>query len=316
MLANFHIAYTLDVLAYIDIVLDAAKRELYEEDVMRFMPMLGTVSDKHLEKLIKMNKKSPGFIWHILPMLMANDHLDDWKTEDLLDRHKRLVTVFKQSKHAAHATKSMKRFIKGDYLKAMPRIKVLVTDLERLGFKKFWLEEKLPTIKTRIGEFEANLGEFDVITFVNSWLFISKIMSGNPWYILAYGEENFKQFVGNYSVMSLQVEKELMNKKIINYGIDTSNYKKLVRELKPTDELKQEFKTHPEKKAFKNMPSYVEACFKMALKNHLITTCGNTKEVAFEEFPFALKLLDYLANNEKTTDIKEYISKMVKHFSK
>ena len=318
MAVDFQISYTLDVLSYISCMLDEKKKNLYDEDIRRFMPMLGTVSDKYLEKLIKINQNTPDFMDHIISMLIVNDHLHDWKTSDLLDRHKRLVVVFKKTKCFEKASKKLKRFIQGDYSKAMPLIKTIAADLERLSFKKFWLEEKLPRLKERNLEYQQKLDEFDIATHVNKWLVTDKIPTSGQWYMLAYGGVHFKLLLETYPVTSPLLLADDLFKKVVSYGLEQVTYRPYLKGLKPTPDLKAEFKNHEDYKGFKGFLGYGEKSLKLALEVYLLENCGEKGFEISENYPFAMKLVDELRENKKPADepVANYIPQVIKTFSR
>lgn len=318
MAINFQMAYTLDVLAYIDCMLNGKRKKLNEVDVNRFMPMLGTVSDKHMERLAKIEKNCPEFIWHINTMLMANDHLHDWKTEDLLERHKRLVTVFKKTVVYQQSGKDLKKFIGGDYLKAMPLIKIIVSDLERLGFKKFWLEEKLPRLKHRILDYQQLLASFDIFAYINQWTTVDVTPATDGWFMLAYSDDTFKKYSNTYVTTSPHITTEKLFYTMIAYGVNESNFQGFIKTLKPPTALKKTYKQHPSVKTYQNIYHYVSSCFKQALLAHLLTGCGIETDWLHGEELLADDMLRYLTEvkKEATVDVATYIKEMMVYFSK
>ena len=318
MTIDFQISYTLDVLSYIGCMLDDKKKSLYDEDIQRFMPMLGTISDKYLEKLIKINQRTPDFIDHIISMLIVNDHLHDWTTTDLLDRHRRLVAVFKKSKQFENASKHLKKFINGDFAKAMPLIKIIATDLERLSFKKFWLEEKLPILKERNLEYQAVLDHFDVAGHVNHWMMQPLIPTCGQWYMLAYSGTNYKLLLGAYSVTSSVTLADGFFGKVVSYALEKMTYRPFCKVLKPTPDLKAEFKAHEQYKSFKGISGYAEKSLKLALEVYLLEKYKETDVEIPATYPFALKLLEALRESEKGAEmpVADYVSDLMKKFSR
>ena len=317
MSTEFQISYTLDVLFYIGCMIDKEKKELYDEDINRFMPMLGTISDKYLEKLEKIKQNTPQFISYLVSMLIVNDHLHDWSTADLLDKHRHLVTMFKKAEQAGNASTGLKKFISGDFSKSMSLVKTIATDLERLEFKKFWLEEKLPLLKERIAQYEQVLSEFNVATHVNRWV-EKKIPEGGQWYLLAYSGNQYKLLLNEFSVTSPTTLADQLFDRVVSYALKNACYKKYCKMLKPEKSLKTEFKEHELHKSFKGISSYIDTCLKMALKVYLMEGCGKTGLEAPADYPFAAKMVAYLREVDKLEDVavSSYISDMMKYFSK
>jgi len=299
-------------------MIDEKKRKWYEADIEKFMPMLGTVSDKYLEKLIKISQGTPKITEHIASMLIVNDHLHDWTITDLLDRHKRLVTIFKKTKQFSNAPKDLKKFLNNDYAKVMPLIKIIATDLERLGFKNFWLEEKLPLLKERISDYQVILSEFDIAGHVNNWAVNKKILDSGKWYVLAYSGANYNTLLKEYRVISSIISSERLFERMISYGLKMNIYQKSCKVLKPTPELKAEFKGHKRYKSFKGIASYAEGSLKLALKIYLLEGCGNMAPDLPEDYPFAAEILTYLREHDKPDNVPvgDYVGEMMKKFSK
>ena len=316
MSTEFHVSYTLDALLYIKCMIDEEKRNLYDEDIGRFLPMLGTVSDEYLEKLKKINKKNPKFIDHMVSLLIVNDHLHDWTTTDLLDRHKRLVVMFKKSEHTA--SKDLKKFIKKDFSKTIPLIKTIASDLERLGFKKFWLEEKLPALKERSAENQLLLSEFNIARHVNGWLEKQNIPDGGDWYMLAYNGNEYKILLNDFNVTSPITPSDELFDTIVAYALNATSYRSYCKSLKPTTSLKAELKGHKNYKSYKKISYYADACLKMALKIYLREGYNKTDKTIADDYPFATDLLNYLRSDEKSANetIGHYITNMMKYFSR
>ena len=315
---NFEISYTLDVLFYIECMLNREKHRLYDDEVNRFMPMLGTVSDKQLDKLHNIYTSSPDCMLSIVAMLITSPHLHTWKMTDLFDNHKSLVTSFKKSKEYQNVSASLKRFASGDFLKMMPMIKTIVADLERLEFKKFWLEENLPALKERTAEYEQVLSRLDIVTLVNSWVVDKKIPADDQWYLLAYSGSEYQPVLRSYSIVSPMIPSEELFARMIAYAVGVNDYRKFCKGLKPTAELKLEYKEHPLSKSFKGITGYAEVCLKMALKKYLAEACGDLYADLPEDYPLAGVILDYLRDNEKlkVQTVGDYVGKMFKRFSK
>jgi len=315
---EFQISYTLDVLLYIGCMIDEEKRDLYEEDIDTFMPMLGTISDKYLEKLKKINKGTPGFINYIISIVIVNDHLHDWTTTDLLDRHKRLVTVFKKTAHFKKASSVLKKFINNDFSKTMPLIKVIVTDLDRLGFKKFWLEEKLPLLKERTAEYQKVLSEFNIARYVNSWVVDKKIPVNGQWYILAYSGNQYKPLLGKFNVIAPITPADQLFHRVVSYVLKAGSYRKFCKALKPDSDLKAEYKKHKLYKSFKGISDYAEVCLKKALSVYLIDDYHTSELEIPANYPFATVIHGFLCENEKPIDVAigVYVIDMMKKLSR
>ena len=314
---DFQISYTLDLLFYIGCMLDAKKRELYADDIEKFMPMLGTISDKYIEKLTKIHQSTPQMIEHIASILIVDDHLHNWTITDLLDRHKRLASTFKKNKLFENVSKDFKKFLNTDYGKVMPLIKTIATDLERLGFKTFWLEEKLPILKERINDYQIILSQFDIMHHLNSWV-INKKMGVGQSYVFAYSGRRYRVLLGKYRVISSVIPADDLFERMISYALRVNTYKKFCKILKPTSALKIEFKGHKRHKSFKGITAYAEANLKLALKVYLLETCGNNAMELSGEYPFATEILNHLRTNKKPNTLAAgpYVLGMMKQFSK
>ena len=319
MKIDFQISYTLDVLCYIDCMINEDKKKLYVEDVERFMPMLGTVSDKHLQRLQKMNENNPNFIIQIVTLLIGNKNLHDWTTTDLFDKSKKLISEFKKTKYFKNAEGELKKFVKRDFIKSMKCVKIIAIDLERLGFKKFWLKEKLPALKERMSEYQRQFDAFDIVKHVNNWVVDEDRFHCANWYVLAYSGNRFELLLEYFGVASLVISADNLFERVVSYVLKTRDYKKLMRKFKPDSSLRAEFKGHSDRGMYRKLNAYVEACLKMSMKVHLMETVPNAVEIPLPEgYPFARDILSYLRQNEKgaVVRVKGYIADMMKHFSK
>jgi len=299
-------------------MLDEEKRNLYDEDVSRFMPMLGTVSDEYIETLKKIHRKKPKFIDYIVSTLIVNDHLHDWTTSDLLDRHKPLIAMFKKSQHFGNAPKNLKKFINSGFPKSIDLLKTIVIDLGRLEFKKFWLEEKLPPLRERIVENQAVLSELNIASHINGWVKNKKIPDNGSWYMLAYSGDEYKVLLKEFSVTSPTTLADQLLENVVSYALKNTSYREFCKSLKPTPGLKAEFKGHKNYKSFKGIAGYSDACLKQAIKVYLMDGCGKTNVAVDDDYPFAGDMLTYLFDNEKPADaaVGGYVKGMMKHFSR
>ena len=319
MKADFQISYTLDVLCYINCMINEEKKKLYDEDIERFMPMLGTVSDKCLQKLQKMDEKNPNFIVHIVTMLIDNKNLHNWTTTDLLGKSKSLIGEFKKSDHFKNAESDLKKFINGDFIKSMNCIKIIATDLERLGFKNFWLEEKLPVLKERISEYQAQQDRFNIVDHVNHWVTSDVPFSCNNWYMLAYSGNRFDLLLGYFSIASPIIAADNLFERVISYVLKTQDYTGFMRKFKPDPILKAEFKGHENRNMYRRLNGYVEACLKMALKVYMMEQLPEMTEMPLPDgYPFAREILAYLREHAKDAHLPvgDYMAGMTKHFSR
>ena len=298
MTNNFQISYTLDVLFYIECMLNEEKRQLYDEEVARFMPMFGTVSDKYLDKLQKHYRQDPLIIRHLVAILVDNPHLHDWSVSDLLENHQSLISDFKQSTTSIAVPKAVKNFISTRYKKIMPLIKIIVNDLERLQFKKFWLEEKLPVLKETINLHTNLLAQHDVVSFTNQWLTTRKLPTTKQWYMLAYSGSQYDVLLAKYHVVSSVICATDLCERVVTYALQVNSYDKQVRVLKPTKALKAEFKTQQHLGVFKSVAAYREACLKMALKVHLLAGLNQEPQPLTDEYPLATKILLHLPEGQ------------------
>jgi len=316
---EFQISYTLDVLCYINCMINEDKKKLYEEDIERFMPMLGTVSDKYLHKLEKLNEKNPNFIVHIVAILVDNHHLHNWTTADLFSQFKSLIGEFKRSNHFKHAGSELKKFLSADFSKSMGYIKVITTDLERLGFKKFWLEEKLPVLKERIAEYETRLDQFDIKAHIDNWMVERSQLSEDHWYVLSFSGDDFDVLLKHFNVVSPVVSAIDLFEKMISYALRQQDYRGMLRKFKPSALLKNEFKMHAKRRTYRKLSVYIESCLRMAKRIYLVETTPESAEVTLvDDYPFASDVLEYLRTHEKGIEmpVSDYIIEMVKHFSR
>ena len=319
METGFHISYTLDVLAFIGLMLDE-NHDIHSEDIERFKPMLGTVSDKYLKRLGRIYEESPKLIPYLITILIANDDLHTLKTTHFLGKPHQLLDRFKKSGYYKASSGSLKRFIKYDFKRSVTYMKTIAMDLERLGFKSFWLEDKLPALKKRALFYEQNPAWLGIVRYTNSWTLEHKIPTNATWHVLTYNLELFSTLFDRFNLVDLEVEDDFFEQ-VVTYSLREERYLKLTKRLKPTAKLKQEFKGHSDRKLYKNFPSYVEMCLKLALKAYLLNHL-NEKEDDYLElpkgYPLSTLLYQYLQEHPRVEEetLRDYLTDMMKHFSK
>ena len=319
MKIDFQISYTLDVLCYINCLISQDKKKLYEEDITKFMPILGTVSDKYIIKLQSILVKNPNFILHIVSVLIDNKNLHNWKTADLLDNFKRLIAQFKKSKYFKNANSELKKFVSSDFVKTMHYVNTIAIDLERLGFKNFWLKEKLPILKESIIKYQERLEKFDIVAHVNNWLTDDAKLEYGSWYVLAYSGNQFERLLKYFNIVSPIIAAEDLFERVVSSVLKTADYTSLIRNLKPDAILKAEFKTQAKHSIYRKLKSYVEICLKMALKVYLVDQTPDSPIVAIpEHYSFASRILSYLQDFKKDDNITIalYIAEMMKYLSR
>jgi len=314
---NFNKSYTLDVLLYIGCMLSAHSDIKYEQEIAEFMPMLGTVSDQYVEKLTKYYLKKPDVMNYIVSILLPHDHLLDWKTTDLLERHRHLTQVFKASPNAKNASKELKNFLNQDYSKIMPLIKTLVMDLERLGFKKYWFEEKLPLLKKQIKNYTTALNDNNPLEILNSWSINFKFPETGEWTIVSYKNKSYDLIMDHYHLVEKNLDKEDFLASIVDYFLKQTHFKKIIKQLKPTESLKQEFKNYVQHKQIKNMTNYIEKSLHLALKKHLNKRISTKNIEISDDFLFARIIYEYLSTNELGSEkVEIYLSNMMSELGK
>ena len=319
METTFHISYTLDMLSFIELILKDETDPLHQEEVEKFKPMLGTVSDKYIKKLDKISQHHPNFIRHIITLLISNDELHLLKTSHLLGSHRQLVDKYKKSGYYKSSSDGLKRFIKSDYKKSIIYLRTIATDLERLGFKSFWLEHKLAKLKQRVAFFEDNSVWVKVVKYANQWILAPIIPEAAEWYILAFNTQSFDTLLKRYNLVDLSVKDDFFYH-VVTYALMHDNYHKVVKTLKPTSQLKIEFKTHENRKKYGSLSRYVEMCLKIALKAFLLNRLEDEDEQLGipDDYPFATQIYQYLLTHERqeADTAKHYLLQMIKHLSK
>ena len=196
-------------------------------------------------------------------------------------------------------------------------MRTIVIDLERLGFKSFWLEEKLPVLKRRTFVHYDLLSSTDVVAHVNSWIIHNKIATSTDWYVLAYNGEPFNVALNCFNLIDLQVEGDFFEM-VITYLLQQESYSKQLKHLKAPAKLKEELKQHPHRKKYRSVGKYVEMCLKMALNAYLLNDFEGEEKLAIpEDYGFSKEVYDYFVCHRKSKEltIEEYITKTIKHFS-
>ena len=302
---DFQFSYTIDILFFIQRMVDhLAGAELGAEvlkDVNRFHPILRDSSDKFLKKL----SKDSEIIGELLvPLLLVHEALHTEKASDILTDTRSIVQHFKNSSYYKLAYPDVKRFASGDLRTVCSYLEAIVLDLERLGFKSYWLEKRLLILKMRSNEYADTLGGLDVMTYLHNWLGSNHLMYANDWYVASYCQD-MESIVGNANLISSTVGEANLIATTIRHVVYRFSFTKTVKNhlkvIKKRLDIKSEFKDV--RKSYLNLAHYVESNLKQALTLHL------TKQLKVESSPLttdhvlAKELLNYMNTIPKTPSV-------------
>ena len=321
MKLNFEISYTIDVLLFIDSMIRGDYDD-FGDDMKHFLPMLGTVSDKYLKKLKKKLRKNPQFIEFIVSMILVHNQLHILTAVELLKKPKQIVSQFKKSPYYKTSSPELKKFANSNFERGLSYLTTIAIDLERLGFKSFWLKEKLTLLKMRSREYNDEIERFNPFDRINHWLNENELLYESKWYILSYSSKRFATFFGDFNVISTSVTENDLFEKMLSYLLfaesNTKAIKGILRKTGKNVSLKLEFKSHPDKNHYKNLVNYVEISLKIALKVHLINEIkqdDNVKITRLADYPLSQEIYGYMNEYKKSevVTIEDYITSMFKH---
>ena len=178
---QFEVSYTLDILCFIDQLVAGS----LDEDITYYGDQLGSVSEKCLKKIKKSLSKYGTLQTLVIPLIVADPDFNEITAEELLANPKYLITKFKQSPNYKHNPANLKSFVNNEAKKTIASLAIIVTDLERIDFKSFWLSDKLPGLKSKVKKYEEEYDILKVEEQLGNWVSFAK----DVMYVLAFAAE-------------------------------------------------------------------------------------------------------------------------------
>ena len=310
---NFQISYTLDVLFFIEAIFSTESEGILA-DVDQFKPQLGTVSEKYLKKIAKVHQQTPNFISIIASALVINHDLHELTAQEILVNAQKIRQTFKQSPYFKNIPSKEKQFVAKKFTKIIPHLITIIDDLERLGFKAFWLNEKLPTLKTQGTAYEAQLTNFNMTAHLNQF---SHLQQQNPeWYVTSYLNQPVLALLNHFNFLRSTIQEKALYAHLIEAQLAKANYQTHARHIKHLRILKDEFKHHPNRSEFQSLVIYINHCIKQALQVYLLSglPTNESTQTINETDKLAKQILKYLNENPKTNeiDVSSYLMQMMK----
>lgn len=264
-LLYFEASYTLDILCFLDLLfIDVLSKE--EELVTHFEGMLSEGCSKVVKNARKKLPKQESFMSVILPLLAADPEFNDLRLSELLGSPKYLTSKIKQHPNYKQLSKHLKKFIRKDAAWVIGQISLVISELEKAKFKTFWIEKRLPLIKSKIKQYDKEIQSLRLIENFNEWLVPNRI-NKRTVYILSFYEGNQMQLL-NYDIMSsvnsssANLIQALVDQSFSNLKFE-NELKLLAKQVKNNPDLIQAYQAV--KGEYKQVAGYLEKNIHLAL---------------------------------------------------
>jgi len=267
---SFEASYTLDILCFIDILLKRSPN-LEDEKIKIFTDMLSTKSEKCLRKLEKSLPKRELIQNLIIPLIVADSEFKGLKTEEILGNPDYLINQFKKSSSYKKMPTKSKKFVQKEAKKVIESLEIIVSDLERLDFKAFWLMNQLPIIKQRIKEYQSEIYPLHLIEQLNNWTAPQFLIEKKELFVLSFSQNNFSSLLNGTNYISTQLHSDRIIRSLIeaafaSYSLN-KELKPFIKTFKKNKAFIQTFKTV--KKEHKKITTYLQSNLLLAVTTYL-----------------------------------------------
>lgn len=145
-------SYTLDLLCFIDLLISDFSSD-FDGDVAHFRNFLSYEGEANLAFLKKTFGRELSLQQLIAPLLVADKEFGKLSMSELLVSGRYLVNAYKQSVANDRASVWYQRFLQGEASQLIAALEPVVADMERAGFKHYWLMNHLPAMNKTIEDF-------------------------------------------------------------------------------------------------------------------------------------------------------------------
>lgn len=215
------------------------------------------------------------------------------------------------------ASKQYKKFVTKDAHELMGALMMIVAELERVGFKRFWLEKRLPQINETIRNYEQQMGTNTLIEKVNEVLG-EPLLSTQTVYLLSFNVNHRVVKVGDFMLGALRLDAYAFTHALLECSINASPIeaalKPVERPLKKNKALIQAYRQV--KGEYKSLGAYVSSSVKIAFGAYLSEKLGVLEQPQVylkDKSERALLYYDQmlLSPKEKSQSIEAYLIAVV-----
>ena len=231
---------------------------------------------KRIQKVLPKNKTVSELV---LPLILADTDFENFQMTELLEGNRYLISLYKKSPDYVKATKDYKKFIAKDAQELMGALMMIVAELERVHFKRCWLEKRLPQINDQIRAYEQGKDVLTLIEKVNEE-FDSPLLSYQRVYLLSFNVNSSVVKVGDVVLGSPRLNQSEFIHSLLECWLAPIALepfiKPLVRRLKKNKELIKQYKLV--KPWHRTLEGYLAFSLKIAFSAYLAEKFGALEE--------------------------------------
>ena len=304
---NFLPSYLLDLIYFLELLIGPHSVLTSTEDdacLHHYEDCLSDYAKEEIKRVQKVLPKNKTLSEMVMPLILADHEFENFQMTELLEGQRYLISLYK-------------KFITKDAQELMGALMMIVTELERVGFKRFWLEKRLPQINETIRNYEQQMGTNTLIEKVNEALGES-LLSTQTVYLLSFNVNPRVVKVGDFMLGSLRLDAHAFTHALLEGFLNARSIeaalKPFERALKKNKELIQAYRQV--KGEYKSLGAYVSSSVKIAFGAYLSEKLGVLEQPQVylkDKSERALLYYDQmlLSPKEKSQSIEAYLIAVV-----
>ena len=318
---KFELSYLMDVICFMDVLLELMPFS-NKETLTHFQDYLGYGSEAYLKKVKKILPKTESFRTLFLPVIVADPAFSQLSPAEFLGNPKTLFQHYRQSPYCKQASARNNRFLAkhGDYM-AEGAVQ-LIRDLERGGFKTFWLKEQLPLLKEIIGLFDEKAADLNLEGRLRDFLQTAPVRK--EVFVLAFPSHGLASLHNGQFLVSRSYSPERLVQSLVEDMVYAHDFKSALKKekgrLKKWESLKQSHKAAP--KGIGSLMDYLDQSLKAAISCHLGVQLGLVLEPGTyfqeglkERYTLASQLWGHLDLMPPGCHVQDCLEGLLAHFA-
>lgn len=271
-------SYLLDILCFLELLCSDSLIPTTSDDeriIYYFEECLTQDARNEIKRIQKLIPKEETLTSLVFPLVLADQDFENFQVTELLGSPKFLISMYKKSDDYQRATKGYKKFVKRDAQLLLSSLVKIVAELEKVKFKVFWIEERLPRIKHRIKQYEKEIGTNVLIEMINERL-AETYLTDQKVYLLSFNLNHSLSRVNEHLIGSLQLDSKMFIHSLVEQLFKTLSIehalKPLYRSLKKNKELMMTYKEV--KSTYNSLLAYIDFNVKLAF---ITSICSHLK---------------------------------------
>lgn len=317
---NFLPSYLLDLIYFLELLIGPHSVLTSTEDdacLHHYEDCLSDYAKEEIKRVQKVLPKNKTLSEMVMPLILADHEFENFQMTELLEGQRYLISLYKKSPDYTVASKQYKKFVTKDAHELMGALMMIVAELERVGFKRFWLEKRLPQINETIRNYEQQIGTNTLIEKVNEVLG-EPLLSTQTVYLLSFNVNPRVVKVGDFMLGSLRLDAHAFTHALLEGFLNARSIeaalKPFERALKKNKELIQAYRQV--KGEYKSLGAYVSSSVKIAFGAYLSEKLGVLEQPQVylkDKSERALLYYDQmlLSPKEKSQSIEAYLIAVV-----